>query len=55
MQITAEQKENEWQFQVRDNGVGMDAILSQQIFQIGAHKSEAGTQKEQGTGLGLIL
>lgn len=55
LQITAEQKENEWSFQVKDNGVGMDAELSQQIFQIGAHKSEAGTQKEQGTGLGLIL
>lgn len=55
LQISAEQKENEWLFQVRDNGVGMDATLSQQIFQIGSHKSEAGTQKEQGTGLGLIL
>ncbi len=55
LQVTAEQKENEWQLQVRDNGVGMEPELSQQIFQIGAHKSEVGTQKEQGTGLGLIL
>lgn len=55
LQVTAEQKENEWLFQVKDNGVGMESELSQQIFQIGAHKSEAGTQKEQGTGLGLIL
>lgn len=55
IQLTAEQTEQEWLFQVRDNGVGMETALSQQIFQIGSHKSEAGTQKEQGTGLGLIL
>jgi two-component system sensor histidine kinase/response regulator len=55
LHVIAEQKEREWQFQVKDNGVGMELELSQQIFQIGTHKSEAGTQKEQGTGLGLIL
>lgn len=55
IQVTAEEKEKEWVFQVRDNGIGMDVELSNQIFQIGTHKSEAGTQKEQGTGLGLIL
>jgi signal transduction histidine kinase len=55
LQVIAEQKEHEWQFQVKDNGVGMELSLSEQIFQIGTHKSEAGTQKEQGTGLGLIL
>ncbi|HQS54498.1 MAG: hypothetical protein B7Y15_06445 [Bacteroidetes bacterium 24-39-8] len=55
LQVIAEQKEHEWQFQVKDNGIGMELELSQQIFQIGTHKSEAGTQKEQGTGLGLIL
>jgi PAS domain S-box-containing protein len=55
LQLTAQETDQEWQFQVRDNGVGMDTALSQQIFKIGAHKSEAGTQKEQGTGLGLIL
>ena len=55
LQLTAQETEQEWLFQVRDNGVGMDKALSQQIFQIGTHKSEAGTQKEQGTGLGLIL
>jgi signal transduction histidine kinase len=33
----------------------MEDELSSQIFNIGTHKSELGTQKEQGTGLGLIL
>ncbi len=55
LQLTAQEKEHEWLFQVRDNGVGMETEVSQQIFQIGTHKSEAGTLKEQGTGLGLIL
>jgi two-component system, sensor histidine kinase and response regulator len=55
LQVTALQKENEWLFHVTDNGVGMESELTTQIFQIGTHKSEAGTQKEQGTGLGLIL
>jgi PAS domain S-box-containing protein len=55
LQVTAKQTEGEWQFQIKDNGVGMEKELSQQIFEIGTHKSEAGTQKEQGTGLGLIL
>lgn len=55
IQITAEEKESEWFFQIRDNGVGMEAAIATQIFNIGTHKSELGTQKEQGTGLGLIL
>lgn len=54
-QITAEENEKEWLFQVRDNGMGMELELSALIFTVGAKKSEAGTQKEQGTGLGLIL
>lgn len=33
----------------------MEPEVLQQIFQIGTHKSEPGTKKEQGTGLGLIL
>jgi len=55
IEITAEQKETAWLFQIRDNGVGMDAEVLSQIFTLGAHKSETGTQKETGTGLGLIL
>jgi two-component system, sensor histidine kinase and response regulator len=55
IQITAEEKEKEWLFQIQDNGVGMEPAISAQIFTLGTHKSEAGTQKEQGTGLGLIL
>ena len=55
IQISAEEKEKEWLFQIQDNGVGMEPAISAQIFTLGTHKSEAGTQKEQGTGLGLIL
>lgn len=55
IQILVHQDEQNWQFQVKDNGTGMESEQLKQIFQLGAHKSEAGTQKEQGTGLGLIL
>ena len=55
IQVTAAETEKDWLFQVRDNGIGMEPAISAQVFTIGTHKSEAGTQKEQGTGLGLIL
>jgi MoaA/NifB/PqqE/SkfB family radical SAM enzyme len=42
--VTAKQTEGEWQFQIKDNGVGMEKELSQQIFEIGTHKSEAGNK-----------
>ena len=53
--VSFHKNDNEWHFSVKDNGVGMTSIVCEQLFEIGAHKSEAGTQKEQGTGLGLIL
>jgi PAS domain S-box-containing protein len=51
----AEKKSLEWVFVVKDNGVGMEPEVSENIFEIGTHISEPGTEKEQGTGLGLIL
>lgn len=55
IKVSVENKQSDWQFKVMDNGVGMEPAVCENIFIIGAHKSEAGTQKEQGTGLGLIL
>ncbi len=41
---------------VRDNGIGMDADTQNRLFRIdGNITSRPGTQKEEGTGLGLIL
>ncbi|MCK5209895.1 MAG: HAMP domain-containing histidine kinase, partial [Cyclobacteriaceae bacterium] len=40
---------------VRDTGVGMSEEDQQKIFDISAKHSTLGTNKEKGTGLGLIL
>jgi PAS domain S-box-containing protein len=53
--ISALQSKTEWTFKVKDNGLGMSPDVSKNIFTIGTHLSELGTEKEQGTGLGLIL
>ncbi|GAB4112049.1 MAG: hypothetical protein OHK0057_17420 [Thermoflexibacter sp.] len=41
--------------QVIDNGVGMEQALVDRLFKIGEKVSSQGTDKEKGTGLGLIL
>ena len=52
-------KVEEWkdavEISVRDNGVGMDAETQKKIFDLGAKHTTPGTNKEKGTGLGLIL
>jgi PAS domain S-box-containing protein len=53
--ISAEKNETEWLFKVKDNGLGMPPEVYKNIFEIGAHHSELGTEKEEGSGLGLIL
>ncbi len=40
---------------VQDNGVGMSELQINKLFNIGESKSTLGTNKESGTGLGLIL
>lgn len=40
---------------VEDNGVGMQQENIEKLFNIGSNFSTKGTQKEEGTGLGLIL
>lgn len=40
---------------VKDNGIGMDEIKLSQLFKIDSNNSSLGTNKEKGTGLGLIV
>jgi signal transduction histidine kinase len=40
---------------VKDNGVGISAMLQRTLFKIDGYQSTAGTQNEKGTGLGLLL
>ena len=40
---------------VLDNGVGMDEESISKLFRIDENHSTLGTQKEKGTGLGLLL
>jgi len=40
---------------VSDNGVGIDKITKEKIFQIESNKVHQGTENEKGSGLGLIL
>lgn len=40
---------------VKDNGVGIEEKRIAYLFEIGHQKSTSGTEKEKGTGLGLIL
>lgn len=40
---------------VKDTGVGMNEVDLKKLFRIDVHHSEIGTEKEKGTGLGLIL
>ena len=40
---------------MKDNGVGMPPDIIEKLFQIDIKHSTQGTEKEKGTGLGLIL
>jgi PAS domain S-box-containing protein len=40
---------------VADNGIGMEAVICEKLFSENRPVSNTGTEKEQGTGLGLIL
>jgi PAS domain S-box-containing protein len=53
--VSVENNQINWLFAVKDTGVGMSPKVCKSVFIIGAHASETGTQKEPGTGLGLIL
>ena len=53
--ISAEKKQNEIIFSVSDSGVGISKSNIEKLFRIDNNYSTPGTQKEKGTGLGLIL
>jgi signal transduction histidine kinase len=42
-------------FTIKDTGVGMDAATREGLFRIDVRHSSKGTDKEKGSGLGLIL
>ncbi len=49
------ENEKECLFIIKDNGVGMNETVLNNLFKIDVHNSTLGTDKEIGTGLGLIL
>jgi PAS domain S-box-containing protein len=53
--LEAVQKLDKVEISVRDNGIGMNEEVLSQLFKISERNSRAGTEKEQGTGLGLLL
>lgn len=53
--VSAVDMDNCWQISVRDNGVGMDKITQQKLFDKNSNMSTYGTNNEKGTGLGLSL
>ena len=53
--LSAEQQKNELILSVSDNGVGVASKDIDKLFKIDGVFSTLGTQKEKGTGLGLIL
>ncbi len=55
IKVNARQKESEIEVSVQDSGVGMDSETLSTVFALGTKKSNAGTDGEKGTGLGLIL
>jgi two-component system, sensor histidine kinase and response regulator len=55
VQISSKKQEHELIISINDNGVGIAKELMDKLFQIDGVISTPGTQKEKGTGLGLIL
>ncbi|NVK52580.1 MAG: PAS domain S-box protein [Flavobacteriaceae bacterium] len=55
IKVKIKQKSKKYSISIEDNGIGMDEMQLKNIFQIDKNISTSGTQKETGTGLGLIL
>ena len=49
------QKSDHFQFEVKDDGVGMSQEISDGLFKFGELASMPGTNNEKGTGIGLVL
>lgn len=48
-------KKGEWEFVVRDNGIGMNEEIQDLLLKIDDRKKTLGTSGEKGSGLGLLL
>jgi signal transduction histidine kinase len=53
--IFADEWKDRIEIGIQDTGVGMSASVMRKLFDIGAKQTTLGTNKEKGTGLGLIL
>ncbi len=53
--VSARQNPEEVQVSVEDNGIGIATEMTEVLFRIDTNISTPGTNKEKGTGLGLIL
>ena len=53
--VTALQQESDYQFTIRDSGIGATRETLSKMFSEQAVKSTPGTENETGTGLGLII
>lgn len=55
VEISMKSDKNSFIISVKDNGVGMDKNIMSEIFSLESNYTSLGTEKEKGTGLGLIL
>ncbi len=55
IEIFVEKAKNETVFKVKDHGVGLTHAAIEKLFQLAVHPTTHGTEKERGTGLGLLL
>ncbi len=55
IKISASKIENDLEVTIADTGVGMSEEIKNKLFKIDEHVTTRGTEKEKGTGLGLIL
>jgi signal transduction histidine kinase len=55
IEIQGKHHQNKLLISVKDSGIGLSKSKSESLFRAKANSSEVGTQKEEGTGLGLIL
>lgn len=53
--LSGVETEDAWQISIRDTGVGISEINMNKLFKIEHTHSTMGTEKETGTGLGLLL
>lgn len=55
IEINCSRKDNSVSFSVRDYGLGMSREKAEKVFELERNKSTYGTEKERGSGLGLVL